>query len=420
MKFGCYVHIPFCNGEKCPYCGFYSEPYLPYLADEYIQSLLEQARRSNFPISDTLYIGGGTPSCLPIKQLGELITALRRILPLTDTPEITIEINPDNVDDNFADAIEESGVSRVSLGVQSLVSRQLMVLGRKHSKEKAIEAFYTLKKGHFSTSIDLIFGIPGQEIGEWEMTIEKAIELDPDHISTYCLSFEEGTPFAYALRKGLISSVGAKLDSEMFYIAVEKLTNAGFNHYEISNFAKPGEESRHNKKYWIGDGYIGLGAAAHSYIPGPPRWIRMSNIRSTRGYIKRIDTAENPWDFLETLDLPKRSAEFLMLRLRLIDGFTIEDIATQLPEIDANKYLELLRPLESFGKLVVLDKHIKIPHERLFISDSIILDAVIATDDYIRRIALRKNGIKEDIDTIDYVKEFHYPDNSGSQNKILR
>ena len=151
MKFGCYVHIPFCNGEKCPYCGFYSEPYLTYLADEYVLSLLEQARRSSFPISDTLYIGGGTPSCLPIKQLSELITDLRRILPLTDTPEITIEINPDNVDDNFADAIEESGVNRVSLGVQSLVSRQLMVLGRKHSAKRAIDAFNTLKKRHFST-----------------------------------------------------------------------------------------------------------------------------------------------------------------------------------------------------------------------------------------------------------------------------
>ena len=415
MNYGCYVHIPFCNGEKCPYCGFYSIPYSPYLADDYIPALLEQARRSKFPPADTLYIGGGTPSILTAKQLNDLFTGLRRILPFTDDLEITIELNPENVTDELVSILTELGITRVSLGVQSLVQRQLMVLGRKHNAQRAIEAFDMLKKGNFSTSIDLMFGVPGQELKEWEMTLDKAIELNPDHISTYCLSFEEGTPFSFALRKGLIAPVDAEHEREMFYLAVEKFSAAGYGHYEISNFAKRGKESKHNMKYWTGAGYFGLGAAAHSFIPGPPRWLRMAVRRSVRSYIKKISEAEQPWDFIELLDLPKRSAEFLMLRLRLIEGFTVEDVARQLPELDAIRYTDFLRPLEEASKITLQAGHLKIPAEHLFISDSIIRAAVLATENYVKQVAIQSRNIVNDFDVIDYVKRFHNPDDPSPQ-----
>lgn len=411
MSYGCYVHIPFCNGEKCPYCGFYSIPYAPYLADDYIPAVLEQARRSNFPEFDTLYIGGGTPSALTPMQLESLISGLLKIRPMKG--EITIELNPEDITEELASLLKECSVNRVSLGVQSLVPRQLMALGRKHCVEKTISSFEILQAKGFNTSTDLIFGIPGQELEEWNTTIAKTIELNPDHISMYCLSFEEGTPFAYALRKGLVSAVSADKEHAMFFNALNRLETAGYEHYEISNLSKNGKSSRHNMKYWTGEGYIGLGAGAHSYIPGPPRWLRMATIKSVRGFLGKIASAEQLWDFIEVLDLPKRVAEFLMLRLRLIKGFTVEDVARAFPEFDALHFIDLLKPLETRRHLLFEDGRIRIPREALFVSDSIILSAVEAVDSYIRQTALRLRAVSDDTDISEYISSFRAPDQPG-------
>ncbi len=415
MSYGCYVHIPFCNGEKCPYCGFYSIPYAPYLADDYIPAVLEQARRSSFPDFDTLYIGGGTPSSLTLMQLETLLDGLQKIHPMPKDCEITVELNPENVTEELVNTLERCSVTRVSLGVQSLVQRQLMVLGRKHTVDMITQAFELLRSKSFSTSIDLIFGVPGQELEEWSTTIGRAIELDPDHISIYCLSYEEGTPFAYALRKGLISSVTAEAEQAMFFTALNRFEAAGYEHYEISNLCKPGKYSRHNMKYWTGEGYMGLGAGAHSYAPGPPRWLRMAAVKNVRGFLGRIASAESIWEFVEALDLPKRVAEFLMLRFRLVNGFSVEDVARNLPEIDAIQFVDLLKPLEDSKHIVREGGRLRIPRESLFISDAIILAAVEATDRYIRQTALRLHAVTDDIDMADYITSFHGPEEPSPQ-----
>ncbi|HHS51220.1 MAG TPA: radical SAM family heme chaperone HemW [candidate division Zixibacteria bacterium] len=415
MSYGCYVHIPFCEGQKCPYCGFFSVPYSAYMADDYIPALLEQARRSSSPESDTLYIGGGTPSCLTATQLETLLVGLQKILPLSSNAEITVELNPENVSEDLATLLFHCGATRVSLGAQSLVQRQLSVLGRKHTAERTITALNILKRNSFLTSIDLIFGVPGQQLEEWDATINRAIELDPDHISIYCLSFEEGTPFAYALRKGLIAPVGSEKEHKMFYSAREKLMTAGYEHYEISNFSKPGKSSKHNTKYWTGEGYIGIGAGAHSYIQGPPRWIRMSVVSNVHSFLRRIDSAEQLWDFVESLDLPKRVAEFLMLRLRLLEGFSVEDVARCLPELDAIHFVDLLRPLESAQRLIHDSGRIRIPPELLFVSDSVILACVHVTESYVRQVALKHRNISDDIDMAEYISNFRGADEPGPQ-----
>ncbi|MCK5832404.1 radical SAM family heme chaperone HemW [bacterium] len=415
MSYGCYVHIPFCSGEKCPYCGFYSTLYAAYLADDYIPALLEHARRSNFPQADTLYIGGGTPTSLTFTQLTNLIKGLKKILPLSEGTEITIEVNPENVTEELASLLNDNGITRVSLGAQSLVQRQLMVLGRKHTAERTVTAFNILKRSAFTTSLDLIFGVPGQELEEWETTINRAIELEPDHVSIYCLSYEEGTPFAYALRKGLISSVRPESESKMYYSALKKLTEAGYEHYELSNFAKAGFKSKHNLKYWTGEGYIGLGPGAHTYIPGPPRWLRMSVLKNVRTFIQKINSAQQLWDFVEILDLPKRVAEFLMLRLRLIDGFSIEDVVRNLPELDAIHFTDLLKPLEETTRLIHDTGKIRIPRNLLFISDSIILAAVQATDSYVRQTALKLHDIHDAEEMTEYIADFHCPGEPSPQ-----
>jgi len=383
--FGCYVHIPFCSGEKCPYCAFYSTRYLSGPAERYIQSLIDQANKANVEKVDTIYIGGGTPTAIPAALLEKLIARLKDLLPITDKPEITVEACPDSVNENTVEILEKSGVTRISLGVQSFIQQQLDVLGRRHDLECTREALRILTQSSMDLSIDLIFGVPGQTLSDWEATLIEAVATNPHHISVYCLSYERGTPFESALRMHALRALDPKVENQMYNLAEERLIGAGYKHYEISNFAKPGYFSKHNLKYWTNVGYLGLGAAAHGYCPGPPRWLRFGSKPDLWGYINRIESGSPPWEFVEELDIMQRSIEFLMLRLRLMLGYNKSDLKKQLPELDPDAFMQRLEPLIEKGNLVKSDDNIRISKRSIYILDSVVLRCIELVGPYIEK-----------------------------------
>jgi len=411
-KYGCYVHVPFCAGEKCPYCGFYSIRYSPESATEYIETVLQHARSTEVPVIDTLYFGGGTPTSLSPEAISRLITKLKSILPVEDNSEITVEANPETVDNETTEALFEAGVNRVSLGAQSFRPAQLKTLGRRHDIDKIYEAYEILHKYPFSLSFDLIFGIPRQSVRDWEISLDKAIELGPDHISIYCLSFESGTPFADALRMGAIYPVGDDVEREMYDLASSRLTVADYGRYEISNFAKPKCESRHNLKYWTGAGYIAFGPAAHGYIPGPPNWTRYAFPSNLEEYTLLINSGREPLAAVEKLDLQKRSAEFLMLRLRLDHGFSEEEITAHLPELEPAEYIAALQPLIDDNKILLEAEQVRIAPRDMFISDAIIFRAVELTDPYIKEIVTKRKSAGSETSTLGYLTRFRFPGGS--------
>ncbi len=381
MGYGCYIHVPFCPGPaKCPYCAFYSVPYESGLAENYVEAVLGHAGRLEPPKIDTLYFGGGTPTVLDIRLLTRLIDGLKNLLPLNELIEFTVECAPDTVEPEIFSELAARGVNRVSIGVQAFEEGVLRSLGRRHDVPKALRAFDILRNFPVDISIDLIYGVPGQKHADWQNTLARTIALRPEHVSLYCLSYEPGTPFTRKLAEGKIFRTTEENDEEMYRTAVEILKSNGYEHYEISNFAANGRVSLHNMKYWTGEGYVGLGPSAHGYYPGPPVWSRFAAIDDIRGYIQAIERERDPIGEREELSLALRLEEFLMLGLRLIEGFSRDDLKRQIPEIDADRVIEMLEPLISAGFLEMRSGNIKLPDERLFISDSVILRALELTD----------------------------------------
>lgn len=283
--FGLYIHIPFC-ASKCIYCDFFSanvsiaqwQSYVSALVGEY-KSRRHEA--SGYP--DTIYIGGGTPSLLPEDSLKYLIAAIRgvenRDLTLS---EFTLEVNPEDVTEKMCKVWKDAGINRISMGVQSFVDSELSRINRRHSSQKAIEAFSVLRNRFSNISIDLMFGLPGQTTDSWMHTVNQALRLDPDHISAYSLMFEEKTPITILRDKGKMQFPEENESVWMFEYLSDTLKNNGFIQYEISNYSKEGRESIHNRRYWTGVPYIGLGPSAHSFDGDN---IRRSNTLDIRNYI---------------------------------------------------------------------------------------------------------------------------------------
>lgn len=380
MSRGCYVHIPFCTGEKCPYCAFYSVPYCRELADDLIEMLIEEARRENVEKIDTLYFGGGTPTSLSSGQLERMLSGLLPILHLSDNAEITFEAGPESLDSEKLALLRKFGTSRLSIGIQSFSDAILNILGRRHSVEMANHAIRgALDKG-FEVSIDLMYGIPGQSMADWEESLCAAVSAGVSHISLYCLSFEENTPFEAMRESGEIAPGDDDTDSAMFYRAVEYLGAGGFRRYELSNFAREGKVSRHNLNYWLGGGYYGWGPSAHAYYPGPQEWVRASNTPNIEEYIEKMREGECPRSFEEKLTPLQRIEEFIMLRLRLAEGFAIVDAEDSLPDIDTNILLDALRGPANRGFLKIEDGRVFIPEKMLFVADSCAVEAIRAVE----------------------------------------
>ena len=310
-----YLHIPFCH-RVCPYCSFYKHTPADTPISAFIDALAGEARnRIREPVR-TVYLGGGTPSMLSPRHLERLFAALHETIDFAKLDEVTLEANPATFDVEKARVFRELGVTRVSLGIQSFAPHVLATLGREHTAEQASGAVEILREaGTPQVNIDLMFSIPGQSKADWENTLRHAASLRPDHVSAYNLTYEEDTAFFESLRRGE-ARMDEDIDADLFHLAADFLTNEGFDHYETSNYAKPGMRSTHNEGYWRGEDYLGLGPSAVSTIGGQ----RLKNIADTAAYINRVQSLGNALDEAETLDDEARRIERIALGLRTSAG----------------------------------------------------------------------------------------------------
>ena len=371
---GVYVHIPFC-ASRCSYCDFFSTLQLADMGGPYVEALIAEAilRKGELygESIKTLYMGGGTPSQLPLPLLSRLVDGLRGSLDLSGVEEFTVEANPDDVTPDWCRAVAALGVNRVSMGVQSFEDPILRLIGRRHTARQAMDAVAHLREaGINNISIDLIFGLPGQTVSSWTASVEQAIALTPQHISAYGLTYEEGTRLWRQRKLGEVVEVPEEQCLEMYRILVDDLQAAGYEHYEISNFALPGYHSRHNSSYWNDTPYLGLGAAAHSYDGKVRKW----NPHDLHQYIDKVMAGELPCEF-EELSRSERYDERVMLGLRTARGVDAERLRDDFGD-EAWRYFtrEAARHLEAGSLRLTEDGRYVLTRDGIMLSDSIIRD----------------------------------------------
>jgi oxygen-independent coproporphyrinogen III oxidase len=311
-----YVHIPFC-AHHCGYCDFAVTAGQDHLIDLYVEALGEElARTSNPSTIDTIFVGGGTPTYLTAKHLGQLLSSITRWLPLRAGGEFSIEATPESITHDKVATLADHGVTRVSLGVQSFATRMLSELDRIHSPEHVGPSFDRIRRRIDNVSLDLIFGVPGQTIADWESDLASAIALCPDHISTYGLTYEKGTPLWKRRLHGQVQVVTEDEELAMYVAAMDRLADAGFEQYEVSNFARPNRRCRHNETYWANEAYFGFGVGAARYVLRR----RELNRRGTDDYIQRILAGESATLQSEELAPEETARETAAIQLRRSSG----------------------------------------------------------------------------------------------------
>ena len=316
---GLYLHIPFCR-SKCDYCDFYSLAGREDRMDEYQKALVRHVVESsavarNCPV-DSIYIGGGTPTWYGEKRLLELLRTVKRHFCMAKDVEVTVEANPDSVDGKMLRRLRRAGVNRISMGMQSGSDEELRSVHRPHTYQQVEYAVAAVRAAKIrNLNLDLIYGLPGQTEESWHETVEKALSLGPEHLSCYGLTIEEGTPLAQRVARGE-QLPDEDQQATLYLWTVERLAQAGYEQYEISNFAKRGYQSRHNMKYWMGRPYMGLGVAAHSDFGGR----RYSFVSDLDAYIQGMLSGDEVVDESEKITRRERGSEYLMLRLRTVHG----------------------------------------------------------------------------------------------------
>ena len=400
---GIYIHIPFCR-SRCIYCGFYSTTALD-LRQRYVDALCREMEirgtsrmipndsldQGSVPPISTIYLGGGTPSQLSFEQLRQLFIYINKVYPLTSTKEITIEVNPDDVTAEFAAVLQQLPVNRVSMGIQTFNDERLRFLYRRHTAHQAIEAVSILHAaGIRNLSVDLMYGFPGETLSEWQSDIDSALALNVEHISAYCLMVEEGTPLHRMLQQhngdcplceqrselqgDCPQCVDEETERQMYYSLIDRLTAAGYEHYEISNFAKKGFRSRHNSSYWNGTPYIGLGAAAHSYDIRSRSW----NVADIHAYIEGIERGERLFEE-ELLDDDTRYNDAVTVGLRTCEGINLDALPKKYRDYcmkNARRYLDDgLLELSAVGDNNSPTLHLT--RRGLFVSDMVMSDLMM-------------------------------------------
>ena len=368
-----YVHIPFCE-TKCPYCDFNTYARIENLIPSYIAALEKEiaiwGRVLGRQEVGTVFFGGGTSSYLPQRHIGEVVRAIGGALHLGPDAEVTLEANPDDVTEAKLAAFLDYGINRLSIGVQSLDDRLLRMLGRRHSAAEAVRAYRTaVGAGFANVSIDLMYGLPCQTIEDWQQTLYGAAELNPPHVSMYCLTLEGGTPMEQWVNQGKMPAPDPDVAADMFVMAQETMRGQGYRHYEISNWARPGFESRHNLTYWQNQPYLGVGPGAHSYLHA----YRFSNVKSPAEYIRRLrDDLPTPpqrpaavsprtlkavpvVESIEAIDRRLEMAETMMLGLRLDTGVSDSEFARRFGTPPSQVYADAVDELESQGLLETRD-----------------------------------------------------------------
>lgn len=369
MSLGIYLHIPFCRA-KCRYCDFNSYPGMFAWQGRYIDALCREVRDfAGEGTADTVYFGGGTPTALDPEELLRALRAVGERFRLTAECEITAECNPATIDAAGLLALRRGGVNRLSIGLQSSWDAELAMLGRIHSFRDFRDCFQNARRAGFENlSLDLIFGLPGQTGEKWRATLERALEFAPEHISCYCLSIEEGTPFA---RMDLELPDDDTL-RELYDLAVNYLAGAGYTQYEISNFSRPGRESRHNQKYWQCRDYAGFGAGAHGCI-GERRY---QNLKGIPEYCRASETRGRADEQEIFRDQSQRMSEFCFLGLRMNRGISREEFQSRFGATLEEVYGPVLEKNLRRGTLVRQGDWLRIPQNWLFVSNSILADFV--------------------------------------------
>ncbi len=367
---GLYVHVPFCK-TKCPYCDFNTYQGIEGQMGAYLEAVTTELRlwgsALGHPKVRTVFFGGGTPSYLPDGDIEAILQAASRSFAIESQAEITIEANPGDLDDAACRGLLRQGVNRLSIGVQSLDNGLLQLLGRRHSADGAITAFQTARDAGFeNVNLDLMYGLPGQTAGQWEDTITRLAALSPEHISLYALTLEEGTPMRLWADQGKISEPDSDVAADMYALAREALSASGYHHYEISNWAKPGLQSRHNLVYWRNEPYLGVGPGAHSRLGDYRFWTALAPREYARRAAEWPDDSAQGWtvfgeselgqartvDGWEHIDADTACAETMFLGLRLLDGLDLAQASDAVGRDLAVRYAAEIEELLELGLLL--------------------------------------------------------------------
>ncbi|MCK4358854.1 MAG: radical SAM family heme chaperone HemW [Candidatus Cloacimonetes bacterium] len=372
-KLSLYIHIPFCI-KKCNYCSFYSIPYKTKLVDKYITYLKKEielfSSEQNYTIK-TIYLGGGSPSLLSFTHLFKIITTIKEKFSISENPEVTLEVNPINVNKTAAKNWKICGINRISLGIQSFHNSELKILGRIHS-EKEIYPGVELIKEHCTEniSLDLMYGIPFQTKKRWTTSLKKAINLKPKHISSYCLSIEKGTYLAD--KQNEYTFPDEKTQSDMYYQLIDILKRNKFYQYEISNFAQTGFESKHNLAYWNGEEYIGFGPASHSFY----NMKRVNNYSDIYKYFECLDNQELPVENSKEISMSEFISDKIVLGLRLNKGIPLSEFKKKYNFDIEREYEQVIKKFLSSGYLTIQNDKLKLTSKALFVSNSILSEFV--------------------------------------------
>lgn len=369
---GIYLHIPFCK-TRCIYCDFYSSTRSE-LRSHYVTALCrELSMRKDYLKGEkveTIYFGGGTPSQLRKDDFTLIFDTIRELYGLEQSQEITLEANPDDLTPEYLGMLTTLPFNRISMGIQTFDDATLKLLNRRHNAQTAIEAVGRCREAGFrNISIDLIYGLPGETRERWESDLRQAIDLDVEHISAYHLIYEEETPIYKMLKQHHIDEVDEDSSLQFFTLLMEHLQKAGYEHYEISNFCRPGKQSRHNTSYWKGIPYLGCGPSAHSFNGTTREW----NVSSIDTYIKGIEENRRTFE-TEFLDPATRYNEFIITTMRTAWGTPIEKLKQEFGNEMWDYCRKMAAPYLMNGKLEVHDGALRLTREGIFISDSVMSD----------------------------------------------
>lgn len=370
---GLYIHIPFCL-QKCTYCDFYSIPLShPQVLEDYTRSIITELKirreEAQGPLR-SIYVGGGTPSLLSPEQLGRILDTVCALYRVPDELEITLEANPATVNPRLFREIRAAGINRLSIGVQSFSDSELQVLGRRHKARDAVEAVRdAFRAGFDNVNIDLIFGVPGQNLPAWEDNLVQATRLGPSHISAYLLQLDRDVPLAQLIRTGEIDMLDEDLEADLYSFTCVYLENQGYNHYEISNFARPGRECQQNMLYWQGFDYLGFGAAAVSF----DGWQRFVNLPFLQRYMENLRWNQlPPREILENMTESQRVADAIITGLRMTEGISQAEFNKRFGVDFMREYEQVIASCASQGLLRFSKGRLCLTPKAYFLSNQVL------------------------------------------------
>lgn len=372
-KIGLYIHFPFCK-RKCRYCDFPSYDDIEDLMPIYLKALKSDIQKwgelADEVSVQTIFMGGGTPTLFKDREVIDILESCAASWTLEEDAEVTIEANPGTLRLSALKNLRNAGFNRISLGMQAWQKHHLECLGRIHSSSDVVQSVEWCRKAGFNNiNLDVMFGLPRQTLEDWLETLKRVVDLDVEHVSAYSLKIEDGTPLYEMVKKGKLVLPSEELEREMYHQAIDYLKNKGYTHYEISNFAKPGKQCRHNLIYWKNGEYIGLGSGAHSYWNGE----RFANITDPKVYIEKIQKGESPIEFEESISKEDEKFETIMLGLRLMQGVSKKEFFIRFGEKLESCYGDIIEQLKDKELLIEDQKFIRLTSRGMDLQNTVLL-----------------------------------------------